>query len=65
MIERPAGDVHELTARIAYERWERGGRPLWSAEVDWFAAEKDVAALGSRTAEMFSLFAVSMKPNEE
>ena len=23
MIERPAGDFHQLTARIAYERWER------------------------------------------
>ena len=65
MIELLVGDIHELTARIAYERWERRGRPLWSAEVDWFVAEKDLAASQSRAEETFSLFGVSLEPNEE
>jgi hypothetical protein len=28
------------TAQLAYDLWERRGRPLGSPEVDWFAAEK-------------------------
>ena len=65
MIELISGDIHELTERIAYERWERRGRPLWSAEVDWFGAENDLAALDIRADQTFSLFGVSLEPNEE
>ena len=65
MIERLTGELHELTAQIAYERWARRGRPLWSADVDWFAAQKDLAALKTRTDEMVSFFSVSMEANEE
>ena len=65
MTEVSAGDIHELTARIAYAHWEHRGRPLWFAEVDWFAAEKYLAALGNRTDQTFSLFGLSLEPNEE
>ena len=27
-------------ARLAYELWERRGRPLGSPEIDWYAAER-------------------------
>jgi Protein of unknown function (DUF2934) len=33
---------HEFVARLAYQHWERRGRPLGSPEVDWFAAEQAV-----------------------
>jgi Protein of unknown function (DUF2934) len=33
---------HELTAKLAYQHWERRGMPLGSPEVDWFAAERDL-----------------------
>ena len=43
-------DRHEFVAKLAYELWERRGRPFGSPEVDWFAAEQTVyaslAALG-------------------
>jgi hypothetical protein len=35
---------HELVQKLAYQRWEKRGRPLWSAEIDWFAAEEAVRA---------------------
>jgi hypothetical protein len=35
-------DRHELVQKIAYQYWEKRGSPLWSAEIDWFAAEKAV-----------------------
>ena len=31
---------HEVTAKFAYELWERRGSPLGSPEVDWLAAEQ-------------------------
>jgi hypothetical protein len=40
MPEFLAGDVHEITANLAYQLWEQRGRPFGSPEVDWFAAEK-------------------------
>ena len=40
MPEFLAGDVHEITAKLAYQLWEQRGRPFGSPEVDWFAAEK-------------------------
>lgn len=30
----------EITRGIAYDLWELRGSPLWTSEVDWFAAEK-------------------------
>jgi hypothetical protein len=31
---------HEQIARLAYELWERNGRPAGSAERDWLLAEQ-------------------------
>jgi hypothetical protein len=33
---------HRLTEQLAYEMWERRGRPHGSPEIDWFAAEKSL-----------------------
>jgi hypothetical protein len=33
---------HELMRKLAYEYWERRGRPFGSSEVDWSAAEKAI-----------------------
>ena len=49
-------------ARLAYELWERRGRPLGSPEIDWYAAER---ALGVRDSqEEYSPFSLRMKPEE-
>jgi hypothetical protein len=37
-------DRHELVQKVAYQLWEKRGCPLWSPEIDWFAAEKTVRA---------------------
>jgi hypothetical protein len=37
-------DRHELVQKLAYQLWEKRGSPLWSAEIDWFAAEKTLRA---------------------
>jgi hypothetical protein len=56
-----AGDLHELTEKLAYEYWERRGRPYGSPEIDWFAAEK---ALGSSRGDELSLYSLRLEPNE-
>jgi hypothetical protein len=33
-------DRHELVQKLAYQHWEQRGCPLWSPEIDWYAAEK-------------------------
>jgi hypothetical protein len=54
--------AHEEIARLAYELWERRGRPLGSPEIDWYAAE---SALGVRhSLEEFSLPGVHFEPEE-
>ena len=35
-------DRHEFVAKLAYELWEKRGRPIGSPEVDWLAAEQTV-----------------------
>lgn len=35
---------HEVTAKLAYELWERRGCPLGSPEADWLAAEQALEA---------------------
>ena len=35
-------DRHEFVAKLAYQLWEKRGRPVGSPEVDWFAAEQAV-----------------------
>lgn len=32
----------EFVQQLAYQYWEKRGRPLGSPQVDWFAAEKDL-----------------------
>jgi hypothetical protein len=35
-------DRYEVVQKLAYEHWEKRGRPLGSPEIDWFAAEEAV-----------------------
>jgi len=37
-------DRRELAQKLAYEHWEKRGRPLGSPDTDWFAAEKAMRA---------------------
>ncbi len=53
---------HEEIARLAYELWERRGRPLGSPEIDWYAAETALGVQDSR--EEFSLPGVRFEPEE-
>ncbi len=59
-----AGDLPELTARLAYEYWERRGRPLGSPEVDWFAAEKALASSHESSEKDFSLCSLRLEADE-
>lgn len=59
-----AGDVSEVTQKLAYEYWQRRGCPLGSPDVDWLAAEKELGA-AQRRDQPFSLFGLSPEPNEE
>ena len=43
MVDFFVEDPHSLTEKLAYEYWERRGRPLGSPEVDWSAAERTLA----------------------
>jgi hypothetical protein len=53
---------HDEIAKLAYELWERRGRPLGSPEIDWFAAER---ALGARDSqEEFSPLSVHTEAQE-
>ena len=36
---------HEEIERQAYRSWEARGRPFGSPEVDWYAAERELAVL--------------------
>lgn len=35
-------DRHEYVRKLAYQLWEKRGRPFGSPEVDWFQAEQIV-----------------------
>lgn len=59
-----AGDAREVTAKIAYELWERRGRPLGSPEVDWFAAEKALASAQRDPKLDFPLYGITLEANE-
>jgi hypothetical protein len=47
---------------LAYQFWERRGRPLGSPEIDWYAAESALGVRNSR--EEFSLPGVRFEPEE-
>lgn len=40
MYGSAAGSAHAVLAKLAYECWERRGRPWGSPEIDWSAAEE-------------------------
>lgn len=44
MDEFEGKNNYEVTAKLAYELWERRGCPLGSPEVDWRAAEQALQA---------------------
>jgi hypothetical protein len=53
---------HDEIAKLAYEFWQRRGRPLGSPEIDWYAAEN---ALGVRDSEkQFPFLSVRFEPEE-
>ncbi len=58
-----AGDTHELTAKLAYQFWERRGRPFGSSEIDWFAAEKALSARRDLKLD-FPLCGITLEANE-
>ena len=57
-----AGNLDELTRKLAYEYWERRGRPLGSPEIDWAAAEKALAS--SLKHRELPLVSLQMEPYE-
>jgi Protein of unknown function (DUF2934) len=61
MPEFLAGDVHEITAKLAYQLWEQRGRPFGSPELDWLAAEKVLAS--SQRMEL-PLYGLTLEANE-
>ena len=64
MIDFFAGDLHELTEKVAYEYWERRGRPLGSPEIDWAAAEKSLASSFKYSEKELPLYSLQMEPYE-
>jgi Protein of unknown function (DUF2934) len=59
-----AGNLDELTRKLAYEYWERRGRPLGSPEIDWSAAEKALASPYGHPEGELSLGSIRMEPDE-
>lgn len=55
----------ELTRKLAYENWERRGRPFGSPEIDWSAAEKALASSRGPSEGEFSLMGLQVEPDEE
>ena len=64
MVDFFAGDLHELTEKVAYEYWERRGHPLGSPEIDWAAAEKALAASVRYSEKELPLYSHQMEPDE-
>jgi hypothetical protein len=64
MAELLAGDAQELTAKLAYQFWERRGRPFGSPEVDWFAAERALASARRDPKLDLPLYGISLEANE-
>jgi Protein of unknown function (DUF2934) len=56
--------LHERTEKLAYDYWERRGRPLGSPEIDWFAAEKALASSHQHSQDDFSLCSLRLEPDE-
>ncbi len=41
-VPPPPAPTHEQIARLAYELWERRGRPMGSSDEDWWRAEQEL-----------------------
>ena len=65
MIDFFAGEEHELTAILAYQLWEKRGRPLGSPEVGWFEAKNQLATELAKTDVAISISAMRREPMEE
>ena len=53
---------HEQVAKLAYELWERSGRPMDTAMRDWLLAERIVRRFDSSNP---SFGAFSLEPDEQ
>ena len=52
---------HDEIAKLAYELWERRGRPLGSPEIDWHAAESTLGVRDSQGQFSLPVSALSRK----
>jgi Protein of unknown function (DUF2934) len=57
-------NAQEHTRNLAFEYWERRGRPFGSPEIDWSAAEKALATSRGHSEKEFSLCSLQMRPKE-
>ena len=64
MSDSFAGDLHELTEKLAYQYWERRGRPFGSPEIDWFLAEKALASSRRSWKKDLPLCSLQLEANE-
>ena len=59
-----ACSAHEVLAKLAYECWERRGRPLGSPEIDWSTAESALLSSLPDNRQDFSLCGVRLEADE-
>ena len=64
MVNLCAGDLRQLTEKLAYEYWQRRGCPLGSPEIDWAAAEKTVAASFKYWGDELPLYSLPLEAYE-
>jgi hypothetical protein len=65
MNDSSTGNLHELTATLAYEYWERRSHPVGSPEIDWSAAERALALPHGEEKKEFSLYSLCLEPDEK
>jgi hypothetical protein len=65
MKDSGASDLHEITLRLAFENWERRGRPFGSPQIDWSAAEKALIPSLTQLEQDFSLYSLRLEANEK
>ncbi len=54
---------HEEVRDLAYQLWEKRGRPLGSADEDWFLAERDLLERSDWPARQ-PLSSLTMEPRD-
>jgi hypothetical protein len=54
----------ELTKKLAYQYWERRGRPLGSPGVDWSSAEKAIAPYLLASGQESPPLEIRLEPDE-